>query len=66
MGQFRSNLYFVGWPKKYLFTKSVIQVDINLTQMRLYSTQTQEKHVVFECICELNQTLSTLHFIQNQ
>ena len=48
MGQFRSNLYFVGSPKKYLFTKSVIQVDINLTQMRLYSTQTQEKHVVFE------------------
>lgn len=34
--------------KKYLFIKRVAQVDMNVIQTQLYSTQICEKHVEFK------------------
>ena len=47
MGRFRSNSRDTNWPKNHLFIKQIIQVNTNLTQTHLFSTQIYEKRVEF-------------------
>ena len=65
MDQFGSNLCYTGWSINYLFIKRIMQVDTNLIQTHLCSTQIHEKRVglVLCCVGESYQTLPPLRKI---
>ena len=59
MGQFGLNLCNSGLPKNYLFIKQIMQVDMNLTQIHLCSTQIHEKRVGL-VLCRVGESYQTL------